>query len=128
MLCTDNFIPMPNELRNTKSPSDTPNKELITKYGFDNWYDWAIKNWGTKWGIYNSRLYRETDVSLMYNFQSAWSPPEPVVMKMAKMYPNLIFRLMYYEQGAGYRGELVLKNGAVTKDVFYDNYRGGRGG
>ena len=25
-------------------------KELKTKYGFDNWYDWSNYHYGTKWG------------------------------------------------------------------------------
>ena len=34
------MVPMPQELKGTTSPSDTPN-----------WYDWCVENWGTKWDI-----------------------------------------------------------------------------
>ena len=47
------IIPMPEELENTDSPSketDERKAELMAKYGAFNWYDWALKNWGTKWG------------------------------------------------------------------------------
>ena len=27
--------------------------ELILKYGYDNWYDWSVFNWGTKWNAYD---------------------------------------------------------------------------
>ena len=50
------IIPMPKELQNTTSPVHTEvehanmaperQKELLDKYGFDNWYDWALSNWG----------------------------------------------------------------------------------
>ena len=60
------IIPMPFELKDTTAPtrivSDTEyqinsergitesmSKELIEKFGCDNWYDWCIRNWGTKW-------------------------------------------------------------------------------
>ena len=51
-------VPMPKELQGTVSPSkdDTQeekdaSKNLIEKYGSDNWYDWSCENWGTKWNI-----------------------------------------------------------------------------
>ena len=27
--------------------------ELVAKYGYDNWYDWSVFNWGTKWNAYD---------------------------------------------------------------------------
>ena len=39
----DHIKPMPEELKGTTSPSDSPN-----------WYDWACEHWGTKWDICSS--------------------------------------------------------------------------
>jgi hypothetical protein len=51
--------PMPQELKDTVAGSDNAKPEfqkkqseqLIEKYGADNWYDWRIANWGTKWEV-----------------------------------------------------------------------------
>lgn len=52
--------------------------EMRAKYGECNWYDWANKVWGTKWGTYGVRAFDlEGDSSpVAIKFQSAWSPPK----------------------------------------------------
>jgi len=50
-------------------------KEYMERYGFDNWYDWAIKNWGTKWGVYDVTEWKGNKIS----FNTAWSPPIPII-------------------------------------------------
>jgi len=50
-LSLNNFVPLSKELENTTAPSLKPNKKLIKKYGADNWYEWCISNWGTKWDV-----------------------------------------------------------------------------
>ncbi len=42
-----------------------------------NWYDWSIKNWGTKWNACDSYV-DECYIS----FSTAWSLPEPVIRKL----------------------------------------------
>ena len=56
------FHPMPSELEHSVSGSENSkpewqkeqSKDLIKKYGHDNWYNWCCDNWGTKWDVYNS--------------------------------------------------------------------------
>jgi len=70
----DEFIPMPDELRETTAPSRTSNEQLIEKYGHDNWYSWSIENWGTKWDISSpNAVLNENEAS--GSFLTAWSPP-----------------------------------------------------
>lgn len=94
-------------------------------------YDWCIANWGTKWGfceINGPILEERPRVSkLHYSFETAWSPPEPLIKKMGEMFPDLSFKLKYWEGGAGYRGELHIHKGEVVTDGNSD-YRGNRGG
>jgi len=101
-------------------------KENLEKYGHKTWYDWAIMNWGSKWGICNPTLV-ERPRSLVYRFESAWSPVIPLVLKMSEMYPQLTFRLQYYEMGAGFQGDFVCKAGKIEKDDTFE-YHGHRGG
>lgn len=41
----------------------------------DNWYDWNINNWGTKWEISLHDWDRQDDGSIWISFDSAWAPP-----------------------------------------------------
>tara|TARA_R100001460_G_scaffold58917_1_gene98736 strand:- start:46 stop:435 length:390 start_codon:yes stop_codon:yes gene_type:complete len=77
------LYPMPEALRETTSP--TP-QEGQAGYkgpqpvvdGYDNWYDWAVNNWKTKWDVDLEGLeYREEgDTGIIQGwFDSAWSPP-----------------------------------------------------
>lgn len=55
----------------------------IKNYGHATWYDWCVANWGTKWNAYGC-VVEEDQVT----FQTAWSNPEPVITKLAEMYPE----------------------------------------
>ena len=56
------------------------------KYGFDNWYDWRVANWGTKWNASESNYDEETGV---INFDTAWSIPYPIISKIAEDNPEV---------------------------------------
>ena len=54
------FIPVPQELRDTVSGSmgedkreahEAQQKANVEKYGYANWYDFCVNEWGTKWEI-----------------------------------------------------------------------------
>lgn len=96
----------------------------------ENWYDWNIEHWGTKWGICNAKLSRGVpgSRSLFYSFETAWSPCTPVVQRMGELFPKLTFNYRYYEAGMGFAGQLVMKGGKIQTETSRDNYRGRRGG
>ena len=61
--------------------------ENIKKYNFPQWYDWCVKNWGTKWNV-------EEDVDIVYDknideydisFQTAWSVPTGIVKRYSEL-------------------------------------------
>ena len=82
----NNVIPMPNELSDTVSGSENAkpewqkeqSKKLKAKYGADNWYDWSINNWGTKWNACNTEVELNENV-LNYTFETAWDAPREIV-------------------------------------------------
>jgi hypothetical protein len=90
------------------------------------WYDWNCVHWGTKWDAAYGHL-TETKSSLVYGFETAWSPPEPAVLEMSKQYPKLKFNLRFYEGGMGFQGKLIAKAGEVieSEDKEYSGCRGG---
>jgi hypothetical protein len=110
-----NFIPMPKKLENTQSPADKPNKELIKKYGADNWYDWNIKNWGTKWDT-EAELTDSGADFLWYYFDTAWSPPTEWLKQTCKLFKKLSFELKYDEPGMGFCGTVRAENGKIICD------------
>lgn len=63
-------------------------------------YEWCVANWGMKWNFGEVQVEDEADCRFVeYGFQTAWSPPIPLVRKMAEMFPELSFQLRYYEGG-----------------------------
>jgi hypothetical protein len=94
-------------------------------------YDWCIQNWGTKWNACNIvtnpvRTLKKSS-RLDITFQTAWAPPTPIIMALAKLFPECKFTLKYYEMGAGYQGELQVQ-GDETLRESESTYRGHRGG
>lgn len=69
---------------------------LIQKYGHDNWYDWCIANWDTKWDAVRSHI--DEDGSNIH-FETAWSPPTKVIRELASAYPELTFIHSYSLEG-----------------------------
>ena len=125
----ERIIPMPVELKGTTSPNNNKNKQsalLKEKYGADNWYDWSIINWGTKWNA--NYVSKSRKGSLMYELDTAWSPPLPVITELAKEFPELTISIKYYECGMGFSGEYKVKGREVLVDKFSNGYRGQRGG
>ena len=98
-----NLYPLPKELKDTKSPSDKKDKALIKKYGADNWYDWCVEKWGTKWDVH-AQLDMDGEDEATFYFDSAWSPPVEWLHHIAPKFPELSFRLKYDEPGMGFCG------------------------
>lgn len=89
--------------------------------------DWCIEHWGTKWGFCDPVVLTETNKFLKYRFDSAWSPPCPLIKKMGEMFWTLKFCLKYWEEGTGFKGVFRVKYGTVTEDTNQP-YHGSRGG
>jgi hypothetical protein len=118
------IIPMPKELNITSGSVDLNTEEGLTrqaqydankaKYGFPTWYEWCIANWGTKWNSYSVDFDGDS-ISL----QTAWSPPCPVIEKLAKLIKADI-RMTYLDEGFGYWGETYFHaNGDTPLDFYY---------
>ena len=77
------FIPVPKDLKETIAGSfgDTEEqKQLeiqeaynIKNYGYSNWYDFCVNEWGTKWDVTGE--VQDIEDGLMLTFDSAWAPP-----------------------------------------------------
>ena len=93
--------------------SDEIRERLVEVFGFDNWYDWKIENWGTKWGCYHVS-YSDDGGNLVYNFKTAWCPfNESMLTKMAERFPTLTFDLLYGEIGCAFYGSMNASDGKL---------------
>jgi len=118
------FIPVPEDLKITagflgegdaQKALEAQTKANVEKYGYGNWYDYSVGEWGTKWDVGDDGA---TDVHpdgkmLHTYFDSAWSPPIQAYEKLTEL--GFTVGAMYYEGGMSYAG--VWEDGV---DDYYD--------
>lgn len=79
------------------------------------WYNWNIRNWGTKWELSpDSTSVTIAETSLSYYFQTAWSPIEAALDNLALQYPTLSFTYRFIEEGIAFAGECHWAGGKQT--------------
>jgi hypothetical protein len=129
----DEFIPVPLELKEGamnidelrknrnweyKKELDKVREELNRKYfGYKDWYDYCVSEWGTKWDI--GRAGAPTmfikdikDKTVKFYFDSAWSFPSGAYEKLCEM--GFSITAYYFEGGMGFCG--IWENGS---DDYY---------
>ena len=80
----NNIIPMPKNIFRGNL-----GREEEEKYGKNNWYDWSIENWGTKWNSVDTRV-ELNDGSLYYTFDTAWDCPREIVNALMRMRKTIL--------------------------------------
>lgn len=85
-----------------------------------NWYEWNLEHWGTKWNSCNTDASDLVDNGVV-SFQTAWCPPEPIMISLAKMYPTFHFEWTFLEE-QGWGGVYDYTNGKenITKRRLWD--------
>lgn len=96
----------------------------ILQYGVPTWYDWSIKNWGTKWNAYGFDEYTSSDPSdtnPTLSFQTAWSAPHPILEKLSAMYPEVSFEHSWADEDIGMNcGQKVYEKGECVETYYPD--------
>ena len=112
-------------------PRDIPIEEAM-QCKTNDWYNWNVRNWGTKWDVAvgDNEAYSDTYIEgptengenlvVYYNFHTAWSPPYPAMEKLSAQYPKLLFTLSYEEE-TGWGGEAEFLRGKLISESTYDN-------
>jgi hypothetical protein len=72
----------------------------------DNWYDWHVNNWGTKWDVggdnYNVDISKDGS-SMTVSFESAWAPPVAWYENVQEQ--GFGVTAYYYESGMCFAGK-----------------------
>lgn len=87
----------------------------------ENWYNWRVQNWGTKWDLSNDTLYTVDSESkyISYSFNTAWNPPFAWLNSVTNIYKDLTFQLKYAEPGHAYAGRVTLKYDKIIEHQKY---------
>ena len=88
-------------------------KRNIELYGSPTWYEWCNRNWGTKWNAYHQHIGYLDEGELYLEFDTAWSPPEPVYEAIAERFPDLQLEIRYIDEGGGFAGTYEIKDGIL---------------
>jgi len=106
------FIPTPKELTETVSGWVGEDKQAeheaqqarnIEKYGFKDWYDWNIANWGPKWDFNLESVDRVDANTVTGSFESAWAPPTGAYEQLMDL--GFEIEAFYYEPGMQFVGK-----------------------
>jgi len=103
----------------------------------DNWRDFAMTHWGTKWDAYNVTLDGDADApgrvytaaqdahvdsdgisTLDLTFQKAWSPPDKWLEAATQRFPTLTFMLTFCDEMPNFVGYFVARDGRVRVEEY----------
>ena len=85
-----------------------------------NWYDWRATNWHTKWDSCEPKLVQRKGI-LVYEFQTAWSDPRPVIEALSKKFHVIVSNDYYFESFDTYIGRYVYGDGHLCENKRFDN-------
>ena len=73
----------------------------------DEWYQWRVDNWGTKWNSVDTFADTTEDPEyIWYNFDTAWAPAKGIYEELTKRYPSVGIGWFYREPGVEIAGYL----------------------
>lgn len=89
--------------------------DKIPKDGYNQGgYEWCIEHWGTKWNSISPTVQKTDNKRVVIGFDTAWSPCQPIIVKMAEFFPALSFYVNYSEPGIGFEGEAEFHDGECS--------------
>ena len=82
----------------------------------DDWYDWSVENWGTKWDV--TETYEDENGYIC--FDTAWSTPVEIFNLLSEKCTDLIFEVEYADEDLGNNcGMYKLQNGCELVFIMY---------
>ena len=98
--------------------ADSINGELlltnVETYGYFDWYNWSVDNWGTKWNAYETIIGDD-----VIGFDTAWSHPEPIIAAISKQLPTVEMFVYFADEDLGSNcGKYTIRNGEITSSTI----------
>jgi hypothetical protein len=114
----EKILPMPDTVYN--GSLGIREREL---YGENNWYDWRLGNWGTKWNSYGyteNTTFQDDKIK----FLTAWSAPHPILHKLSEMYPDVKMEHEWADEDIGMNcGRYVYYDGERVEEYFPESQK-----
>jgi hypothetical protein len=120
------------EWRGTDGKPRFSSKDQAPVDGFNQGgHEWVYKNWGTKWNVDSKfiAVSRPDEDQVVFCFDTAWSPPTPVIQKLSELFPTAGIVLRFKEPDMEEKGLLSFKAGSVFEEeideedeFFIDEY------
>ena len=112
----EKIIPMPGNLY-----MGAISRDGTLPYAKNNWLDWSLANWGSKWDAYGfDNRPKETPDSTLW-FLSANQPPHPVIQHLSEMFPDVVMEHLWADANLGYGcGTCTYKAGQKIEECHPD--------
>ena len=98
--------PIPEALRDTVKGTGEEEQTVFVD-GCNNWYDWCVNNWGTKWDPEVHLEYVDNGdgtAEITGWFDTAWSPPIEALHSLSQDWDSCYIELFYHESGMCFVG------------------------
>lgn len=97
---------------------------LNSAYGYTNWYDWSLANWGCKWSAYEVSdweiKHRIDYTTAEISYKTAWSPASTFFFTVSKMFPKLTFKHSFADEGCSFLGSETFRDGRMVESESFD--------
>lgn len=82
--------------------------------GYDSWYEWSNKNWGTKWNVNPDQTddWVNEGTYAYVTYDTAWGPPNEAIRKVSEMFPKLKIRNIACDPGMNWSCTSDFRNGS----------------
>lgn len=77
-------------------------EENLAKFGVRDWYEWQIRNYGTKWGASHIEIDEEKlancSDSFLFKFETPWGTCPGLMAKVSSLFPSVLIGIHAIEQ------------------------------
>lgn len=110
--CRKRFSEMSIEYQNEGVKLAIQYQDNLNKYRCSTWYEWNIKNWGTKWNC--CECHKSETKDNVYSFQTAWYGVPLLIHKISEEFPDINILYEYSDEDTGYNcGRITFFNNEI---------------